>query len=100
MPAFETMCRMYGHRKFDFVTVSVNYLDEKEGVLRALNQQHATTTNLLFCSTKLYDLMAAFDPSWNAAVPYHLFLVPPRDVRYHHLGPADARRMHPFILVN
>ena len=100
MPAFETMFRMYGHRKFDFVTVSVNYPDEKEGVLRALNQQHATTTNLLFGSTKIYDLMAAFDPSWNAAVPYTVLLSPTGDVLYNRQGPADALELRRLIVAN
>jgi thiol-disulfide isomerase/thioredoxin len=91
MPEFETDYRMYGHRKFDFVTVSVNYPDEKDGVLRALNEQHATSTNLLFGSTNLYDLMAAFDPSWDAAVPYTVLLGPKGDVLYKREGLGEPK---------
>ncbi|MGH9377257.1 MAG: redoxin family protein, partial [Terriglobia bacterium] len=39
----ETMYRMYGHRPFDLVTVSINYPDEQAGALRELQKQHATT---------------------------------------------------------
>jgi thiol-disulfide isomerase/thioredoxin len=100
MPEFETMFRMYGHRKFDFVTVSVNYPDEKEGVLRALNLQHATTTNLLFGSKQLYALMAAFDTSWNAAVPYTVLLSPTGEALYKRQGPADALELRRMIVAN
>ena len=36
LPDFETMYRMYGHRAFDLVTVSINYPDEKAGVQKVL----------------------------------------------------------------
>ena len=45
LPDFETMYRMYGHRAFDLVTVSINYPDEKPGVMKVLNTEHATSTN-------------------------------------------------------
>ena len=63
LPELENMYRMYGHRPFDLVTVSINYPDEKPGVLTALKKLHATSTNLHFGSTDIYDLMAAFDPN-------------------------------------
>src|SRR5207237_10272489 len=79
---FASSPRMYGHRRFDLVTVSVNYPDERAGVLKALEQQHATTTNLLFGATDIYALMAAFDPDWNAAVPYTMLISPKGEVLY------------------
>ena len=100
MPELETMHRMYGHRRFDLVTVSVNYPDEKPGVQQALERQHATTTNLLFGSTNIYDLMAAFDPSWNAAVPYTVLLGPKGGVLYKRQGPVDALELRRIIVAN
>ena len=94
------MHRMYGHRRFDLVTVSVNYPDEKPGVQQALERQHATTTNLLFGSTNIYDLMAAFDPSWNAAVPYTVLLGPKGGVLYKRQGPVDALELRRIIVAN
>jgi len=70
LPEFETMYRMYGHRAFDLVTVSINYPDEKAGALAALQKQHATSQNLMLGGTDIYALLGAFDPEWNAAVPY------------------------------
>ena len=64
------MYRMYRHRKFDLVTVSANYPDAKAGVTQELEQQHASSTNLLFGSMDIYSLMAAFDPGveWRLAL--------------------------------
>ena len=94
------MYRMYGHRPFDLVTVSVNYPDEKAGVLKALEQLHATTTNLLFGSTDIYALMAAFDPDWNAAVPYTMLIGPKGEVLYKRQGPVDPLEVRRLIVAN
>lgn len=99
-PEFETMYRMYGHRKFDLVTVSVNYPDEKEGVLAALKKQHATSQNLLLGSTDIYALMAAFDSDWNAAVPYTMLIRPDGEVVFKRQGTIDPLELHRLILAN
>ena len=80
--AFETMYRMYGHRAFDLVTVSINYPDEKAGVEKVLTAEHATSTNLILSSTDIYPQLAAFDPDWNAAVPYTLLIRPDGEIAY------------------
>jgi len=82
LSVFETMYRMYGHRAFDLVTVSINYPDEQPGVERVLQAEHATSTNLILGSTDLYAQLAAFDPEWNAAVPYTLLIRPDGSVAY------------------
>ncbi|HXX99713.1 MAG TPA: redoxin domain-containing protein, partial [Candidatus Limnocylindrales bacterium] len=66
MPELQTMYRMYGHRAFEVVTVSINYPDEKQGVLKRLNELHATTRNFLLGSTDIYALLGAFDSEWSA----------------------------------
>jgi len=96
----ETMYRMYGHRAFDLVTVSINYPDEKAGALSALERQHATSTNLLFGSTDIYALMAAFDPEWNGAVPYTLLIRPGGELVYKRQGPIDALEIRRLIIAN
>lgn len=82
LPEFETMYRMYGHRAFDLVTVSINYPDEKAGVQKVLDAEHATSTNLILGSTDLYAQLAAFDPDWDAAVPYTLLIRPDGTIAY------------------
>ena len=59
---------------FDLVTVSVNYQDEKAGVMRLLNEQHASSRNLQFATEDTYGLQAAFEPKWNAGVSFTMVI--------------------------
>lgn len=99
-PELETMYRMYGQRPFELVTVSANYPDEKGGVLSVLERQHASNPNLLFGSTDIYSLMAAFDPDWNAAVPYTMLIRPGGEVVYKRQGPIDPLEVRRLIISN
>ena len=100
LPLFQTMYRMYGHRPFQLVTVSINYPDEKAGVLRELEEQHATSENLIFGAPQIYDLMAAFNPKWKGAVPYTILIGPKGEVLYERQGPIDALELRRLIIAN
>ena len=100
MPEIQTMYRMYGHRAFDAVTVSINYPDEQKGALASLTKLHATTRNLILGSTDLYALLAAFDPDWNAAVPYSMLIRPNGEVVYKLQGAIDPLEMRRMIIAN
>ena len=100
LPQFETMYRMYGHRAFDLVTVSINYPDEKAGVLKALNSEHATSTNHILSSTDIYSQLAAFDPDWNAAVPYTVLIAPGGEILYKSTGSVDSLALKRLIIAN
>jgi peroxiredoxin len=96
MPEIQTMLRMYGHRAFEVVTVSINYPDERASALAALTKLHATSRNLILGSTDIYTLLAAFDPDWNAAVPYTMLIKPNGEVAYKNQGsinPLELRRI-------
>ena len=99
-PEFETMYNMYGHRRFEMVTVSINYPDEKAGVLSALEKLHATHRNLMFGSPDLYALMAAFNPKWKGAVPYTVLLGPGGEILYERQGPVDPLELRRLIIAN
>jgi len=99
-PEFETMYRMYGKRNFDLVTVSINYPDEQPGVLKALTAEHATSTNLIMGSTDIYANLAAFDPKWNAAVPYTLLISASGEILYQSQGTADMTKLRRLIISN
>jgi peroxiredoxin len=100
LPEFQTMYRMYRHRKFDLITVSANYPDAKAGVTEELEQVHASTTNLLFGSMDIYLLMAAFDPDWNGALPYTVLIKPDGQVVCRHQGDIDPLEIRRLILAN
>lgn len=99
-PELETMYQMYRHRPFELVTVSTNYPDEQSGVLRSLKAQYASNPNLLFGTTDIYGLMAAFDPGWKSAVPYTTLIGSDGSVLYKEQGPIDALELRRLIVAN
>jgi peroxiredoxin len=100
MPDFQTIHRMYRHRPFEVVAVSINYPDEKPGVLSVLNRLHATSRNLLLGSTDIYSLMAAFDADWNAAVPYTTLIRPGGEVVFKRQGTINPLEVKRLIIAN
>lgn len=90
--------RMYGGRDFDFVTVAANMPDEKPSVMRLLQKKHATSRNLLFGSDDTAALQAAFDPTWQSAVPYTVVLDTNGKVIYKTLGSVDLLEVRRKIL--
>ncbi|MGC9947061.1 MAG: redoxin family protein [Bryobacteraceae bacterium] len=99
-PEFQKMYRMYRKRAFDMVTVSVNFPDESKGVLKFLNEQHASTKNLIFATNETYDQMAAFDPAWNAGVPYTVLIGIDGKIIYQQQGEVDPLEVRRLILAN
>ncbi len=75
-PDLQATWRMYRKRPFELVTVAINFPDEEPGVRKFLDEQHATTKNLLFGTTDPYELMKIVDPDWNGGVPYSMVIAP------------------------
>lgn len=99
-PDLETTYRMYRVRDFDLVTVATNMPDEKPGVLKMLEKQHASSRNLLFASADTYALQAAFDPKWQSAVPYTVLIAPNGKIVYERQGDIDFLELRRTILAN
>ncbi|MCX6621350.1 MAG: TlpA family protein disulfide reductase, partial [Acidobacteria bacterium] len=99
-PEFQKIWRMYRKRPFALVTVSTNFPDEEKGVRKFLESQHATTRNLLFGSTDTYASRAAFDPQWNAALPYTILISPAGQVIYKVQGPIEPLKLRRLILAS
>ena len=98
MPDLVKIWQMYRHRPFDFVTVSINYPDERKGVQSALERLHVAATNLLFGVTDGYSLMKVFDPGWNGSVPYTALLGPDGNVIWKYQGEVDMLPLRRRIL--
>jgi thiol-disulfide isomerase/thioredoxin len=88
-PDFVTINRMYRHRDFELITVSVNRPDEQGNVLEFLKKNQASCKNLIFASTDREKLMDAFDPEWQGAVPYTLLIAPDGKIIYKETGSID-----------
>jgi hypothetical protein len=91
---------MYRLRDFDLVMVAANLPDEREGVMKMLERQHASGRNLLFGSTDTYALQAAFDPAWDSGVPYTMLLSPEGKVLYQKSGELDILALRRIIQAN
>ena len=79
----------FRHRDFELVTVAAQFPDEKDKVLKFLQQRHASTRNLYFGDTDKYKLIEALDPEWNGALPHTLLIAPGGEVLYRHTGEVD-----------
>jgi len=99
-PELQKIWRIYRKRPFELVTVSTNYPDEEKGVRKFLELYHATTRNLLFSTMQPYDLMKAFDPDWNAAVPYTVVIAPDGQMLYREQGSLDILKVRRAILAS
>ena len=99
-PDLETTYRMYRNRDFEMVTVAANLPDERTGVLRFLEKQHASSRNLIFASDDTYAMQAAFDPKWESGVPYTVLLAPGGKVVYQKTGDLDVIALRRVILAN
>jgi peroxiredoxin len=99
-PDLETTYRMYRLRDFDLVEVAANMPDEKAGVLKFLQREHASNRNLLFGSTDTYAMQAAFDPKWDSNLPYTVLLSPDGKVLYQEDGEVDILKLRRIILGN
>ena len=84
-----TINRMYRHRDFEIVTVSMNRPDEQADVLKFLKQKQASCKNLQFDSADRESLINAFDPDWQGAVPYTVLIAPDGQLAYRETGSID-----------
>jgi peroxiredoxin len=92
--------RMYRRRDFDVVTVSMNNPDEKDAVLKVLQDQHAASRNLQFASTETIAMETAFDARWDPAAPFTMVLAPGGRVVYEQQGDLDVIALRRVVLAN
>jgi thiol-disulfide isomerase/thioredoxin len=89
---------IYRNRDFELVTVAAQFPDEKDKVLKFLQQHHASTRNLLFGETDKYTLMAALDPEWSGALPHTLVIGADGAVLYRQTGELDFLKLRRAIV--
>jgi peroxiredoxin len=97
-PELVTIDRMYRRRAFELVTVAANFPDERAEVLELLKKQQASNRNLMFTTTDKYKLMEAFDPQWNAALPYTMLIAPGGEILYKVQGALDPLKLKRTIV--
>ncbi len=99
-PEFQKMYRMYRKRAFDLVTVSAEFPRREEGRPEVPHRAARFHQNLLFGTDETYDQMAAFDPEWNAGVPYTMLIGIDGQTIYKKQGEIDPLEVRRLILAN
>lgn len=87
---FVAMNRMYRHREFEVVSVSLNRPDEQKTALDFLKKKEASFKNLIFAYAEREPLINAFNPDWQGEVPYTVLIDPEGKIIYHESGSIDA----------
>src|SRR5271157_4385327 len=99
-PEIENTWRMFRRRDFDLVTVSANLPDEAAGVMKILQQEHASSRNLQFATEDTYGLQAAFEPKWEGGVPFTMAIAPGGKVLFQQQGEVDVLALRRVILAH
>ncbi len=86
---FVTIDRMYSHREFEFISVSLNRPDEEKRILAFLKKKQAANQNFLFASPKREPLINAFNPEWQGVAPYTVLINPEGEIVYSEVGTID-----------
>lgn len=86
---FVTINRMYRHRDFELVTVSLNEPGERDTVLAFLRKREASNRNVILASRDRETLLNAFDRDWSGAVPYTVLINPEGRIVYSEIGSID-----------
>jgi peroxiredoxin len=95
---FITINRMYRHRDFELVLVSLNQPDEEKPVLEFLKKHQASNQNLIFGSSNRTPLINAFDPEWQGEVPLTVLINPEGKIIHRESGSIDALALRRAIV--
>jgi thiol-disulfide isomerase/thioredoxin len=88
-PEFVAMQRMYSKRNFEFVSISLDGLNQKEKVHSFLDENDVSGTHYIYNEDNKYSLMDAIDKNWSGAIPYTILLAPDGEVIYSNEGLID-----------
>ncbi len=97
-PELVTTNRMYRHRDFEMVTVSMNHPEEQARVLEFLQEKEASNRNLIFGDSFRDPLINAFNAEWQGVAPYTVLINPEGEIVYEEVGRIDPLELRRTIL--
>jgi thiol-disulfide isomerase/thioredoxin len=97
-PEFITINRMYRDRDFEFITISADAPEKKDGALEFLKRQQASSRNYIFSLEDKYKLVDAVDKDWEGALPYTLVIEPGGKIIYRVMGELNALELKKAIV--
>ncbi|MDH4092852.1 MAG: redoxin domain-containing protein [Cyclobacteriaceae bacterium] len=97
-PELVALQRWYGHRNFEFVSLSADNPEHQDRALAFLEKTHSPVQNFIYAGTDKYKLIEAVDPKWDGALPYTLLVEPGGKVVYSSQGPVDLLELKRAIV--
>jgi len=96
-PQFITIHHLYRDRGFEFMSISLDNLTEKDKLLAFLQKNNASGPNYLFSGEDKKRLITTVDPKWNGTTPYAILVEPGGKIVYAKAGVIDAEAMKQII---
>ncbi len=90
LPEFVTMNRMYRHRAFRLVTLSMDEPEKKDEALKVLREKHVAADNYLLKIKDRDKFADLLDKDWAGPLPFTLLIEPGGKVLYRKTGAIDA----------
>lgn len=98
MPRLIETNRMYRHRGFEFITISMDSPTRQAEVLRLLKKNEASNRNVIPDEDRPYEVIEIIDPEWSGALPYTLLVEPGGKVIYRKEGAVDPLELRRAIV--
>jgi peroxiredoxin len=98
LPQLVEMNRMYRHRAFEFVTISMDEPEAREAALAKLKELKVAATNYIVDAPDKDRFVNALDPEWPGPVPYTMLVAPGGKVVYRHTGQIDPLELKKAIV--
>jgi peroxiredoxin len=100
-PDLVTTNRMYRHRGFELITISINQADEQKEVLALLKKHQVSNKNYILGSISKDKLAEALDKNWSGVVPYTVLIRPDGEVVYKLIEePVNALELRRIVVKN
>src|SRR5579884_1740957 len=90
LPEFVTMNRMYRHRSFRLVTLSMDEPEKKDAALKILREKHVAAENYIVTIKDRDKFADLLDKDWTGPLPHTLLIAPGGKVLYRKTGAIDA----------
>ena len=98
IPDLVEMNRMYRPREFEFVTISLDDVSQKDQALKFLVKEHVSGKNYLYGLEDRDKLAEALDARWQGPVPYTMLIAPGGEVVYRHEGAIEPLEVKQAIV--
>lgn len=98
LPELVEIQRMYRRRGFELVTLSMDEPGASEQVLRVLQENHCSGTNVQFAGDNRDAMMKALDEKWAGPIPHTILVAPGGKVLYRETGSIEPLKLKRAIV--